>query len=130
MESAYAQALWELVEKGASPRDAVHKIHSLLQQHGREGLMPRIASAFERIADERRRAEGVTLSVARHSDLARAHREVKHALAEHGKGTIDGAEEVVDESLIGGWRLEGKETLLDASFKNHLLTLYNRLTTS
>jgi len=33
---------------------------------------------------------------------------------------------VVDESLIGGWRLEGKETLVDASYKRELLELFNR----
>ncbi len=32
----------------------------------------------------------------------------------------------VDETLIGGWRLEGREHLIDASYKHYLLDMYNR----
>ena len=34
----------------------------------------------------------------------------------------------VDDSLIGGWRLEGRERLIDASYKELLLSIYNRAT--
>ena len=38
----------------------------------------------------------------------------------------DDIEVKTDEHLIGGWRLEGREHLYDASFKKHLLSIYNR----
>ena len=34
----------------------------------------------------------------------------------------------LDDSLIGGWRLEGRGNLVDASFKKSLLDMYNRTT--
>ena len=127
MEEAYAQALWNLVEGGMTPPSAVHKVRDLLVKHGREALLPRIARAFERIAARKRKAEGISLSVAREKDVKAAMKEAANYIANLGAGSAE-AEVVVDDSLIGGWRLEGRGTLVDASFKKQLLTLYNRAT--
>lgn len=127
MEAAYAQVLWDLLGKGMTPREAVDALREQLEQHGRMALMPRIAKAFVRIAERDREKNGVTLYVADAKD----ERAAKHAL----KGVLDElgvqASEVsvaIDASLIGGWRLEGKEQLVDGSYKRYLLDMYNRAT--
>lgn len=127
MEEAYAQALWQKVEGGMPPKKAVELLHALLVSQGREALMPRIGKALERLAAKKREAEGITLSVAREKDTRAAVQEAKELIASLGAGEAE-AEIVVDESLIGGWRLEGREHLYDRSFKKQLLSLYNRAT--
>ncbi len=34
----------------------------------------------------------------------------------------------IDSDLIGGWRMESGEHLIDNSYKKHLLTIYNAAT--
>lgn len=127
MELAYAQALWKMVEGGMTPAKAVRALQETLKIHGREALLPRIASAFARLAQREAKRSDVVLTVAREKDERRAHKEVKELLTRMGVESKD-LKTQVDDSLIGGWRLEGKETLVDASFKNQLLELYNRVT--
>ena len=126
MEEAYAQALWDIVERGMQPQKAVELLHRSITARGRQGLMGGIARALQRLADRTEKAEGITLTVAREKDLHTARHKAKEAfssVAENGH-----MKETVDESLIGGWRLEGKGVLVDESFKKQLMTLYNRAT--
>lgn len=127
MEEAYAQALWKMIESGMAPKKAIQSVHQSLTARGRASLMPGIARAFERLAARKRQMDSVTLSVAREKDERSAHRSAKEALESLGVTSSD-ITISVDDSLIGGWRLEGKETLIDASFKKQLLTVYNRAT--
>ncbi|MCR4325738.1 MAG: F0F1 ATP synthase subunit delta [Patescibacteria group bacterium] len=127
MEESYAQALWHMVEKGMAPKEAVQRMHSLLVSRGREGLLPRISRAFKRLAEKKRAAHSIILSVAHESDLGRAHRETKDILSKMSAQASD-VTEMVDSSLTGGWRLEGREMLVDASFKHYLLDLFKKIT--
>ena len=114
----YAHALLSLVKRGMKPSDAVAAVKRLLNSQGRAALMPHIARAFERIAERDAQKERSVLIVAQHSDVAKAQKE---------SGVKD-AEIVVDKDIIGGWRLESKERLVDASWKTGLLSMYNRAT--
>ena len=126
MEKAYAQALWKAIEKGLEPKKAIAALHASLQAHGRESLMPRIAAAFERLAQRNARRGRITLTVAKEDESRAAIKSAKSVLDTFGEGTeIDVC---VDPSLIGGWRVEGKETLVDASYKKYLLDMFNRAT--
>lgn len=127
MEKAYAQVLWQMIEKGAKPKEAIAQLHWALQRAGRENLLPRIAHAFKRVALRHARRNEIVLSVARTKDGEKAKREVKEILAELDARAGDLTLRV-DDTLIGGWRLEGRERLHDASFKKQLLSLYNRAT--
>lgn len=114
----YAHALMRLIEKDQKPADAVKKMHQLLEREGRTALMPAIGRAFERLASRAANRERNLLTIARKNDEAKARKE-------------SGAKEadiVIDESMIGGWRLEANEMLQDASWKNHLLTIYQNST--
>ncbi|HWO07038.1 MAG TPA: hypothetical protein VNM40_00465 [Candidatus Paceibacterota bacterium] len=115
LEQSYAQALWELLQKGEKPKEAVTKIHSALQEKGRGALMPAIGRAFERLAQREALKNRSVLVVARKSDEAKARKE---------SGAHD-AELQIDETLIGGWKLFDKGTMRDESWKSALLTIYN-----
>jgi len=123
MENAYAQALWNIIKGGMEPTRAVHALHDQLKKGGRLALAPRIARAFERIAARDHAKNAVTLTVASkdHEHSARM---------EAAASGIDVSDAIVhvDQGLIGGWRLEARETLVDASYKKHLLAIYRAAT--
>jgi len=127
MEQAYAQALWQLIEGGMSPQKALHAMVESLKARGREALLPRIARAFEKLAQREVQKNTVVVSVAREKDESPAKRAAKKLLEEIGADTKN-IEVKIDESLIGGWRLEGGGMLVDRSFKKSLLGMYNHAT--
>jgi F0F1-type ATP synthase delta subunit len=129
MERNYAHVLWRLAGQGMEPAKAVRALYEYLKTNGREALMPRIATAFERLAAREDQKNTVTLSVAHEKDAPAAKVEAKELLAMLNLAAEDVAVRI-DDSLIGGWRVEGREHLVDASFKKQLLSLYNRATQS
>ncbi len=126
LEQSYATALVRSVSAGKNPKEAVAAIREILVRRGRLALLPRIARAFERIAARERMHNTLTLTVAP-SHAVHAKKEAKEVLAAL-KIEADDFETKTDETLIGGWRLEGRDYLFDASFKKHLLSIYNRIT--
>ena len=123
----YAQALWQMLERGAKAKETIAKLRVILERQGREALFPKIARAFARIAARENRKNTVTLWIARARDEHGARKAVAQFLKEMNVLPKD-IRVKTDEDLIGGWRLEGREHLVDASFKKHLLSLYNRAT--
>lgn len=129
MAHTYARILWNIIEGGRQPKKAVAALHDILLQHGRAELLPHIARAFARIAAREEQKNAFTLTVAREKDRREALSGAKEVLGELGVKPSEVTARV-DDSIIGGWRLEGRERLVDASFKKHLLALYNRATQS
>lgn len=127
MEATYAQALWHMIERGTAPKKAVQSLYDSLVVRGRQALMPRIAKAFARLAARDSKRSGLILSVAHEKDERKAMREAKEVLGQMNASKNEMTVQL-DESLIGGWRLEGSEHLIDASWKKHLLSIYNRAT--
>ncbi len=120
-------ALWQLIERGETPHQAVVMVKKNLDLKGRTAILPKVARAFEKIAAREIRKRTMQLTVARIGDFEKALRGAKEALLEAGIREIDLVESI-DESLVGGWRLEGHDTLIDNSWKKSLLTIYNRAT--
>jgi len=108
------------------PKKAVHALHAELTKTGRASLMRRILRAFERIAERELRKEQATLTVAREHDERHAKSAVKEVLAELEVESKD-LKTLIDDTIIGGWRLEAKGTLIDRSYKKQLMELYNRV---
>ena len=127
MEQAYAQALWEIIRKGETPAVAVAAIKRSLDARGRTELFSKIGRAFARLAAREEDRSKLTLTVARENDAPHAIKEVEKILTEQKISDVDLCEEV-DASLVGGWRLEGRGVLVDASWKKSLLSIYNAST--
>lgn len=125
MEQAYARALWKMVEGGMSAIDAVENLRAVLVKQGRLALLPRIARAFERIAAREQARRAITLSVVHEKNSREAMHEARGTLKELGIAERDVSVKV-DDTLIGGWRLEGRGHLQDSSHKQQLLALYNQ----
>jgi F0F1-type ATP synthase delta subunit len=118
MPEAYAHALARLLQGGEKPKEAVARVHQALQARGRASLWPHIVRAFARVIEKDANKNRSVLYIARMSDEEKARKE----------SGAKGAQVKVDASLIGGWRLEDKETLTDASWKKHLLSIYQSST--
>ncbi len=127
METAYAQALWKMIVSGKEPKHAVGALREALEKHGRTTLLPKIGRAFARIATREMRKHTITLTVAGEHDTRKAKAAAAKVLAELG-AEGEAFDVQVDASIIGGWRLEGRGHLVDASFKKMLLDMYNRAT--
>ena len=119
MEKTYAQALWKSVENGISPKEAVASLVHVLKMQGRAELVPRILRALRRLAEQHAQKRA-RIYVAHEKDA-------RHALKKSG---VAQADVCVDTSLIGGWRLESAETLVDTSFKKQLLDIYSKTTSA
>lgn len=114
----YARAILHMIQKGETPKEAILRVHKALEAKGRTGLMPQIANAFRRLA-------------LKDADQHRSLLTVAHAKDEHKARKASGAEGAkltVDSTLIGGWTFEDKGTLVDASWKTYLLSIYNAAT--
>ncbi|KKW20123.1 MAG: hypothetical protein UY63_C0001G0028 [Parcubacteria group bacterium GW2011_GWA2_51_10] len=129
MPDSYAKALWVTIQRGAKSKEAVESIRQILERDGRMALLPRIVRSLQRHAAREGRREGVVLSVARQEDARRARSEIGGLLPEMGIRK-DEVTTQIDEHLIGGWRLEGRDRLADASYKKYLLDMYNAATKS
>ena len=125
MEHAYAQALWNMLQKGETPAKAVRSLHELLVRQGRARLLPKIAHAFGRLAERDTARHGLRLYVAREKDGRAAAAAAAEALADMHSSAKE-FDVQVDDSLIGGWRLEGAGLLVDRSYRKQLLEMYNR----
>lgn len=127
MEKAYAEALWGMIVAGKDPKTAVATLHASLERRGRIGLMPKIAREFREVAERAQARAQVTLTVAHEKDVHWALQDARSYLDQFGIAK-DNVTTRVDETLIGGWRLEGRERFVDASYKHELLALYERIT--
>lgn len=122
MENTYAQALYEAIAKGTEPKKAIGHLVESLKRTNRQELLPRIAKAFARVAQRESAKRRTALYVAKSHDAEKA-------IGTAGKFAQVGKHDVhVDETLIGGWRLEYQDMLVDASYKRQLLEIFNRVT--
>ena len=127
MEKNYAEVLMKLIERGMQPKQAVHALHEILARTGRSRLLPKIGRVFVRLAERARARSAIVLFVAREKDARTALTHAKATLFAMDAKRKD-VRIQVDQTLVGGWRLEGREHLHDASWKKHLISIYNRST--
>lgn len=114
-------------KEGTEANRRVEHFITLLRARGHEQLLPRIVREFERAIARARRTREVVLAVGRDADRGKFVDKAKEILAKAGH---EGAEivERVDEKLVRGFSLEGKDFQYDASARRKLLALYETLT--
>lgn len=120
MEKVYAEAINNVVAKGAKEEAVFESLKSHLSATGRVKLLPRILYEL-RALSARKGKVAATVEVARESDAAAALKEAKEA-------GIDADAAVVNDSLITGWRAKKEGVLIDRSGKRALIDLYRRIT--
>jgi len=124
MPNEYAQALFRAQQTTADPHKTVEALVSLLKRSGKIKALPAILKAYERL-EAQHHAHAPRIVLADESDAAMAQTKVRSLLGEKASQ----ADMHINKTLIGGWRYEDKDTLVDASYKKVLLQLYRTITT-
>jgi len=119
--SSWARALYLALEE--NPGKAKEIFGSLRKSLGKkESLVPSIIKKFKRIYFKEKRAE-LFLS----HDLGEKEKgEIKEKIKKIVKG-VEKVDDVLDESLLAGFRLKTKDVLVKASLKDVLTKLKNKI---
>jgi len=124
---AYAHALLRATE-GVSDEEGeriVERLLGLLPRRGHRELLPRIVREYERLARAFARRDKPVMRVARAGEgAALRSRAARHL---QSWGAKDTPTEEVDETLVGGYRLEYRGNVADASYKRMLIDLYRSI---
>lgn len=120
----YTDALLRMVMNGTTSTQAVKSLFLHLKARGKQGMLRSIKSHLTRKGMALAHKEEAVLEIARVKDVEYAKKE---ATTYWDNRTISMPIVRIDESLIGGWRLIGGGTLVDNSFKKHLLEFYKQI---
>lgn len=107
--ASYAQGVLSAIKSGVSPKDALATLHALLKKAKRESLFPRVLSLVLRSAEHMR---GEIVSIAHE----------RTAIPKH----LSHVERRINASLLGGYRWENGEIMIDTSHKRALIDIYKQ----
>ncbi len=122
----YIQATHETILKTEDTSRVLTNLKTYLEKRGLLKLHPRILRGVMEKVRKSERTEVPKVILARENDLKKHEHEIKEALTKVG-GT-DRHEIHIDESIIGGFIVKGKNERVDTSYKSTLLHAYHRLT--
>jgi len=124
MHEEYAKALIELVEKKPKEEERILKdFIALLKQRGHIKLLPKILKSIEKLS-EKQEADSVELILAKEKDKEK-HLKKAQNYKEHFK-ILGDVKTKVDDTIIGGFIIKTKQTIVDGSYKKYLMELYNK----
>lgn len=123
----YSTSVGELLRNGMSFDTTMERLTQILKKRGHTALYPKILRTLIRDMEREEARDTITVTVAKEADLDR----FKDAITK-GETVMKGAHRTTktDETIIGGFIIENRETRIDNSYKKRLLTLYRSLTTS
>ncbi len=98
----------------------------LITKNGRENLLPEIATSFDALVKEHKGIVPVTLISAKKLD-DQTKKSILDKVSSSVEGTIE-VNEILDESLIGGFVVRMGDTQIDASISSQFNNLKQRLT--
>lgn len=119
--SSWARALYlALEENPGKTKEIFSNLKKSLE--GKESFLPSILKKVERMYLKEKRAE-LSLS---HDLSDKEKKEIKENIKDILKG-IEKVDDVLDESLLAGFRLKTKDVLVKASLKDVLTKLKNKI---
>lgn len=123
----YAKATYQAIEEGLSVQKAFAQLDVLLKKKGHTKLKAGILRALLSHTNRQQTSDAPTVTLAREKFWDKYRHEVARALeglGVEGKPTI-----VEDTNIVGGYRVEYKDKLLDNTYKDKLLALYRKVIT-
>lgn len=120
----YITASAQLIESGTDIETVLSGLKRTLTRRGHERLLPRVLSGLRAHLDAHTIDDAYTVVVAREKDRETFSQEID---AMRGEKEVHATH--VDDRIVGGYILEGKDTIIDASYKTALRALYNRIIT-
>ncbi|KKS26967.1 MAG: hypothetical protein UU88_C0014G0011 [Parcubacteria group bacterium GW2011_GWC1_42_11] len=131
--SWYAEALYralqgeKVISEGDSKKVFV-RFKKVISARGHDRLLPLIGREFEKIITRENKNNEVVLITADSKSKSKWMHAYDHYKKEKiiPKGSV--CREVVDESIIGGFQIRTKDTLIDGTYKKSLVELYRKIT--
>lgn len=112
LKQDYQKAFLSLLESGEDVDKTIKRVKVVMEKRGHSGLLLSVFKSTLRELDRTSVAKTPRLTVAREKDVRRyadGHKE---------------AEVIIDPHLIGGYRFEQNNTMIDQSYKTKLLNWY------
>ncbi|MBI5078363.1 MAG: F0F1 ATP synthase subunit delta [Candidatus Yonathbacteria bacterium] len=129
--SWYAEALYAALSKRATESDfkkVFARFRKVVSSRGHDRLFPFVTRELEKIVAREKIKNEVVLVTADNKSISKW----SHAYDHYEKDGIipKGANrrDVVDESIVGGFQIRTRDTLIDGSYKKSLINLYRKIT--
>lgn len=120
----YIDATYSLVEGGHDEGETLARLKAYLTKRGLAKLYPSVLRGLAEKFRRNAKTSRTKVIVARAEDTKVHEADIVGVLAEiHGEHDV-----VVDENIIGGFIVKGKNERIDRSFKQKLLHVYHQLT--
>lgn len=125
MDRTYAQALLEMLRGKALPEqeELFGRFVAYVKSRGHERLLPKIMRRLE-AARSAAKSEFI-VEVGRTNEIEKYKEEIKRLSKEYF--SIEPTSPVVNESLVGGYRITGKSGRVDQTYRRKLLTLFENI---
>ncbi len=128
MEKHYITAVVSLLLQGSDVDVVLGNLKTVLVKNGHEQLHTRILKGAERELLHREALHSSSIVVAKETDLRKLRSALSAALGTLG-GNAEEAAVTVDPSIIGGFIAAHDGKLINRSYKERLVSLYQSITT-
>lgn len=131
--SWYAEALYRalqgenVINEGDSKK-VFARFKKVISARGHDSFLPFIGREFEKIITREKKNNEVILVTADNKSKSKWAHAYDHYKKEGILPKDAACHEVVDESIIGGFQIRTKDTLIDGSYKKSLVELYRQIT--
>ncbi len=123
----YAQALYNKAhEKGARQESVAKDFIELMRARGQLKLLSPVLSEYRKIVETASRRSRVIARVAKEKDVRTYHDEIEKVLKD--MGIDEKPERIIDESVVGGVRIESHGAIYDRTYRRGLLELFRQIT--
>ncbi len=127
LEHEYARAIVALQEEGKTDAEIATGLARVLGARGHERLIPRIERALTSLQARNEKKQARTLRIGKAEDINVHAQAIAEAAALLGED-VQNYETIVDERIVGGFILASGTTMVDASYRTALVSLYRTIT--
>jgi F0F1-type ATP synthase delta subunit len=127
MQKHYINAVVQLLLQGKDVSVVLTNLEKTLKAKGHTSIHLAILRGVTKQLERTSKTTTSTITVARHTDVAKLKEAIEASLLKIG-GTTSNAAIMEDATLIGGYVATHNSKSIDASYKNKLVTLYRSIT--
>lgn len=127
LEHDYARAIVALQEEGKSDAEIASGLSRILTARGHERLVPRIERALVSLEIRNKKKNTRTMRISKVEDAQTFAKDISQAMSSLRAGAEE-YETVVDDRIVGGFILTNGTTMIDASYRTALVSLYRAIT--
>lgn len=121
----FAKASIALIIEGKNEDLVLANLRKELEKRGETKLYPQVLKEMVRTLEVEARKKRATITIARESDKKRLSKSIDRAITELGSPESN---YIIDRTIIGGFIIRTRDSVLDRSYKHQLLSIYHEVT--